>query len=130
MPTTRRKVNYTIEGIAQSIVKDHPVTRKFSTDDKRQLFRQRLPLLEGMPELSGLLTLDHIHTYANSYAAAVKRLAVIPPEIVVVDSRIQDMCYLPHWTYYGSGEGTFGRCASIGVFSCCPPFSSPAVASV
>jgi len=32
------------------------------------------------------------------------------------------MCALPYWTFYGSGEGTFGRCSCMGVFSCCPPF--------
>ena len=40
-----------------------------------------------------------------------------------MDSRIQDMCSLPFWTYYGSGDGSFSRCAGVGVFSCCPPFS-------
>ena len=124
MPEKQLSENYSIEGIAQSIVKDHPVSQKYTVEDKKRMYMECQEKLAKRTGLKELLNLDHIHSYNNTYAPYLKRLAVIPPEIVVVDSRIQDMCALPYWSYYGSeGEGTFGPCMGIGAFSCCPPFS-------
>jgi predicted metal-binding protein len=119
----KRAVNYSIEGIAQSIVRDSKTGKEYGPDEKKKLYEERLQFLGGFPELKRLLTLEHIHDFRLPWAKRVARLAILPPEIIVVDSRIQDMCYLPFWTYYGSGEGSFARCAGIGNFSCCPPFN-------
>ncbi len=118
--------NYSIENIAQSIVRDNPSGKKYSQEDKKNLYQERLRLLEGFPKLKEIISLTHIHKYGISWSKKVTRLAVLPPEIIVVDSRIQDMCYLPFWTYYGSGEGSFSRCAGVNAFSCCPPFNPKA----
>ena len=118
--------NYSIENIAQSIVKDNPTGKKFSPEDKKRLYEERLKLLDEFPQLKALLSLNHIHSLPSPRAKSIGRLVIIPPEIIVVDSRIQDMCSLPFWTYYGSGEGSFGRCAGVGTFSCCPPFAPKA----
>ena len=116
--------NYSIEGIAQSIVKDHPVSKKYTDGDKKRMYSECQEKLETFPELKALISLDHIDSYKNTFTSCLKQPAIIPPEIVVVDSRIQDMCALPYWSYYGStGEGRFGACMGIGAFSCCPPFS-------
>ncbi len=124
MPVINRTENYSIEGIAQSIVKDHPVSQKFTPDNKLQLYNERLSKLDSLPDLKAILSFDHINNYNNSYVKDLIRLVVIPPEIVVVDTRIQDMCALPYWTYFGSSwEGSFGPCSGIGAFSCCPPFT-------
>ncbi len=115
---------YSSEGIAQSIVKDHPISQKYTDADKKRMYGECQEKLEAFPSLKALLSLDHIHSYENTFAPNLKRLAVLSPEIVVVDSRIKDMCALPYWSYYGStGEGRFGPCLGIGAFSCCPPFS-------
>ena len=106
--------NYSIENIAQSIARDSEVGRKYTEEDKRRLYRERLLLVEGFSRLHDLLTLQHIRSSRLPWAKRVARLAFVPPEIVVVDSRIQDMCSLPFWTYYGSGEGSFGKCAGVG----------------
>jgi hypothetical protein len=118
--------NYSIENIAQSIVRDNPSGKKYSQEDKKNLYQERLRLLEGFPKLKEIISLTHIYKYGISWSKKVTRLAVLPPEIIVVDSRIQDMCYLPFWTYYGSGEGSFSRCAGVNAFSCCPPFNPKA----
>ena len=115
--------NYSIENIAQSIVRDNPTGKKYSQEDKKNLYQERLRLLEGFPKLKEIISLLHINKYGISWSKKVTSLAVLPPEIIVVDSRIQDMCYLPFWTYYGSGEGSFSRCAGVDSFSCCPPFN-------
>jgi len=115
--------NYSIEDIAQSIVKDHPVSKKFSPEDKKKLYEERLRLLDEFPALKTILSRDHVRKYPIPFAKRAARVGFIPPELVVVDSRIQDMCSLPYWTYYGSGEGSFSRCGGVGTFSCCPPFS-------
>ncbi len=123
MGRTKLVCNYSIEHIAQSIVRDNPTGKKYTPEDKKKLYAERLALLEGFPDLKKLLSLDHLHRYPIATTKRIVRLGILPPEIVVVDSRIQDMCYLPFWTFYGSGEGSFSRCAGLGNFSCCPPFS-------
>lgn len=117
---------YSIENIAQSIVRDNPTGKKYSEQDKKKLYQERLRFLRDFPRLNEIISLAHIHTYDNPWAKKVFRLGILPPQIIVVDSRIQDMCYLPFWTFYGSGEGSFGRCAGINAFSCCPPFNPKA----
>ena len=126
MPKRKYLSNYSIENIAQSIARDSDVGRKYGEADKRGLYQDRLGLLDGFPKLSEILSLDRIRFYPISWAKKIARVALFPPEMVVVDSRIQDMCSLPFWTYYGDGEGSFGRCAGVGAFSCCPPFNLPA----
>ncbi len=118
--------NYSIENIAQSIVRDNLTGKKYSQEDKKQLFNEQLRLLKRFPRLNEIICLEHIHAYDIPWAKRIARLSIVPPQIVVVDSRIQDMCYLPHWTFYGSGEGSFSRCAGVGAFSCCPPFNPKA----
>jgi hypothetical protein len=118
--------NYSIENIAQSIARDNPAGKKYGDADKKKLYKERLQLLEDSPKLKELVSLEHISTYRIPWAKRIARVAVVPPQIVVVDSRIQDMCSLPFWTYYGSGEGSFSRCAGVNAFSCCPPFNAKA----
>ena len=118
--------NYSIENIAQSIVRDSDVGKKYTDKDKRELYGEVLRLVENVSGLNDLLSLERIQAYDVPWAKRLARLAVLPPQIVVVDSRIQDMCYLPFWTYYGSGEGSFSRCAGVDAFSCCPPFNPKA----
>ena len=119
----RYSTNYSIENIAQSIVRDNETGKKYTDEDKRHLYQDLLSIIKDRAELNGLLSLERIRGYALPWAKRLARLALVPPQMVVVDSRIQDMCSLPFWTYYGSGEGTFGRCAGVGAFSCCPPFN-------
>jgi hypothetical protein len=118
--------NYSIENIAQSIARDSEAGKRYTEEEKRKLYHERLLLVEAFLPLRQVLTLDHVRSSDVPWAKRIARLAVIPPEMVVVDSRIQDMCSLPFWTYYGMGEGSFGRCAGVGAFSCCPPFNLPA----
>lgn len=120
------KQNYSIENIAQSIVRDSETGKKYTEEDKKHLYREMLARIRGHPALHKLLSLEHIRAYSIPWAKRLARLGVVPPHIIVVDSRIQDMCYLPFWTYYGSGEGSFGRCAGVNAFSCCPPFNPKA----
>jgi len=123
MAKQKLQVNYSIENIAQSIVRDHPINKKYSAQDKQKLYQEKLQLLDSFPEIKKIVSLEHIRKFRIPAAKRITRLGILPPEIIVVDSRIQDMCSLPFWTFYGSGEGSFGRCAGVGNFSCCPPFS-------
>jgi hypothetical protein len=123
----KRKVcNYSIEAIAQSIVRDSETGKKYADEDKKKLYKEVICLAKDVSGLNDLLSLEHIHSYDIPWAKRLARLEVLPPQIVVVDRRIQDMCYLPFWTYYGSGEGSFSRCAGVDAFSCCPPFNPKA----
>jgi len=126
MAQEKLQVNYSIENIAQSIVRDHPISKKYSAQDKQKLYQEKLQLLDSFPDLKKTLSVEHIRSLRISTAKRITRCNILPPEIVVVDNRIQDMCSLPYWIFYGSGEGSFGKCAGVGNFSCCPPFSPPA----
>ncbi len=44
MEKSKLSCNYSIEDIAQSIVKDHPVSKKYSPEDKKKLYAERLQL--------------------------------------------------------------------------------------
>jgi len=123
MPKRKYAGNYSIENIAQSIARDSTVAKKYTQEDKKKLFQDQQSVLNKHHELKEILSLDHIHTYDIPWAKRIARLAIFPPELVIVDSRIQDMCSLPFWTYYGDEEGSFGKCAGVGAFSCCPPFN-------
>jgi hypothetical protein len=123
MAKRKYRSNYSIENIAQSIARDSDVGKRYSAEEKKRLYQERLRLFENYSELLQILSLDRIRSYPISWAKKIARMALVPPEVVVVDSRIQDMCSLPFWTYYGEGEGSFGRCAGVGAFSCCPPFN-------
>jgi predicted metal-binding protein len=122
---TRKKhaANYSIENIAQSIVRDNPTGKKYSQEDKRALYGEKLRMLEDFPALKELFSFEHLRNYRIPWTQRIARIGILPPQLIVVDSRIQDMCALPFWSYYGSGDGSFGRCAGIGAFSCCPPFN-------
>lgn len=126
MAKRKYAIHYSIENIAQSIVRDHTTGKRYCEADKKQLHDEKGQLLERFPELKEIICLEHLHAYDIAWAKRIARLSIVPPQIVVVDSRIQDMCYLPYWTFYGSGEGSFGRCAGVGAFSCCPPFNPKA----
>ena len=80
MKETQLIENYSIEGIAQSIVKDHPVSQNYTDDDKKRMYRECQEKLEAFPDLKALLSLDHIHSYGNTFASYMERLVIIPPE--------------------------------------------------
>ena len=126
MVSTKYASNYSIENIAQSIVRDNPIGKKYTAARKKKRYRECCLLLEKFPDIKKLLLPENIRKLAPPWTKRIARVGILPPEIIVVDSRIQDMCSLPFWTYYGAVEGSFGRCAGVGAFSCCPPFTPKA----
>ena len=48
--------NYSIEGIAQSIVKDHPVSQKYTEEDKRCMYRECMILSGSKTYYNGTAT--------------------------------------------------------------------------
>ena len=55
--------NYSIENIAQSIARDSEVGKKYTGEDKRRLYQERLLLVGSCVKLHEILTLDHTHSY-------------------------------------------------------------------
>ncbi|MCP4715815.1 MAG: hypothetical protein GY868_11915, partial [Deltaproteobacteria bacterium] len=85
------------------------------------------------PELSSILSLKHIRSYPIKGSRFFARIGILPPELVVVDQRIKDLCSLPFWTRYEDPAGKvyqhFNKCPGVGRLPGCPP-NSPDVAKV
>ena len=115
--TTRSKIS------PSPLYKTIPSAKDIHQKIRKHFIKKACCYLMNIHELKQVLSIEHIRKYPIPFAKRAARIGIIPPELVVVDSRIQDMCSLPFWTYYGSGEGSFSRCGGVGTFSCCPPFS-------
>jgi len=127
--THRLPVNYSIKNIIASILSDVPAARRFSADRKRRLYRSALRSLEDYPRLQALLNARRIRAYPFDGSRFFARVAVLPPELVVVDERFQNLCCLPYWTVYSDGKGhayrRFDRCPGYGKLPGCPPKARP-----
>lgn len=125
--------NYSVKNIIDCILKDNRKACSYTTARKKKLFDQRVALLENYPDLQKILTIKHIRGYPFKGAHFFARIAVLPPEIVIVDQRIKDLCTLPYWTIYkdkkGSAYRAFGKCPGYGWLPGCPP-RSPSVQDV
>ena len=73
------KPNYSIENIAQSIVRDSEVGKKYTGEDKRELYNEVLRLAKSVSGLNDLLSLEHIRAYAVPWAKRLARLGISPP---------------------------------------------------
>ena len=126
-------VNYSVKNIIYSILEDNPKARKYSDAKKKKLYNNCLNYLNKCPELKKILSIAHIRKYPVKGVNFFARIGVIPPELVIVDERIKNMCTLPYWTLYNDKKGNiyrgFGKCPGHGWLPSCPP-NSPSVEKV
>lgn len=127
--TRRLPVNYSVKNIIASILSDIPAARRYAYEKKRRLYLTCLQSLDRYPDLKSLLTVPHICAYPFDGSTFFARVGVLPPNIVIVDERFQNLCCLPYWTVYSDGKGhayrRFDRCPGYGRLPGCPPNAPP-----
>ena len=123
----RLPVTYSIKNISACILADNQRARRHSAVKKKTLYAACQALLDQHPALKALLTRSHIRSYPVPGSENFVRIGVLPPALVVVDRRFQEMCTLPYWTVYNDSKGAvykrFGKCPGYGWLPCCPPRS-------
>ncbi len=129
MKQNRLPQNYSIKNIIDSILADNPKARNLTRTRKKQLYKNSLNLLENCSALKELISLSRIRSYPHEGAKNFARVGLLPPEMVIVDQRLKDLCQMPYWIFRpdAGGEKTkhFDRCPGYGKLPGCPPNSCP-----
>ncbi len=45
------RINYSIDNIERSIAADNPISKKYTVNQKKKLYQQKLKMLDNYPEL-------------------------------------------------------------------------------
>ena len=126
-------VNYSVKNIIDSILQDNANAQQYTPEQKKERYRTCIALLNTYPELKKILSLLHIRNISISGADRFARIGVLPPELVVVDQRIKNMCTMPYWTVRTDERGKpvrrFSQCPGYNMLPGCPP-RSPRVETV
>lgn len=121
-------VNYSVKNIIDSILLDNRKAQQYSELIKKKLYNKSISDLEKYPELLHILSTAHMHRYPVVGADFFARIGILPPELVIIDQRIKNMCTLPYWTVYRDTKGNtyrrFDRCPGYGWLPGCPPNST------
>jgi hypothetical protein len=125
------RINYSIDNIERSIAADNPISKKYTVKQKKNLYQQKLKMLDNYPELKKIINIKYIHDYPIEGIENWGRIGIIPPEFIISDDRIKDMCRYQLWTNFVSRttnkrEWRFTRCPGIETASACPYFTPPA----
>jgi len=130
MKSHHLSINYSIKNIIQCILEDNPKSHEYTLAQKRSLFKERSEFLHKHPKLEKILSVSHIHRYPIKGTHHFARISILPPELIVIDQRIKDMCTLPFWTTGKDKNGKpyrwFGKCPGYNYLPGCPP-NSPSV---
>lgn len=119
-----RKINYDISNIHDCIVEDREDYQRIGQGEKKKLYRDRINRAQKNPELKEILSMKHIHGYDVKDVENFARIGILPPELIIVDERIRDMCLNQFWlTNPITRVKAFGRCPAYNNRPCCPPLS-------
>jgi predicted metal-binding protein len=119
-----RKINYDIGNIQDSIVDANEWYQKIKQAEKKRLYREKLKLVNKDPRLKEILSMKHIYENDVKGVKNFARLGIMPPELIVVDERIRDMCLNQFWLSNPiTRVKDFGRCPAYDHRPCCPPRS-------
>jgi len=127
-----QRINYSIDNIERSIVADTQVSKKYSDAQKKKLYQQKAKLLDKYPEVKKIIDIRYIHKYPIEAVKNFGRIGFIPPELVISDDRIKDMCRNQFWTTFITrttkkrSQLRFTRCPGLEKHSSCPYFTPPA----
>jgi predicted metal-binding protein len=122
--TVAKKINYDIRNIHDCIVQASEDYQKISKAEKKKLYREGLDRVQKNPDLKEILSMDHIHGYDVKGVKNFARIGILPPELIVIDERIRDMCLNQFWMGNPiTRVNDFARCPAYGNRPCCPPFS-------
>ena len=125
------RINYSIENVERSIALDTEISKKHTEEQKKKLYKKKLAMLDTYPQLKKMIDINYIYNYPLENVQNWGKIGIIPPEIVITDDRIKDMCRYQFWTNFISRttnkrEWRFTRCPGLETASACPYFSPPA----
>jgi len=122
--SAQEQINYSIENTHDCIVQDNRRYAKYTDDDKVSLYNEKLKILEGNNILKEMIDIDYIQKYNIEGVDNFNKIGVIPPELVITDDRIREMCGYQFWiAYRNAAERRFTKCPGLGKHSSCPDFS-------
>ncbi len=129
MKSSYLPINYSIKNIVGCILADNRAAKRYTSSAKKKRYGNVIKNIQSRCALKSVLSISHIKKYPVDGVHYFARIGVLPPELVIVDKRIQDMCALPFWTIYRSGRGPsyrhFGPCPGYDRLPGCPPNAPP-----
>ncbi len=125
------RINYSIDNIERCIASDTDIYRTYTDEHKKALLVKKLAILDKYPLLKKMIDINYIYSYPFENVQNWGKIGIMPPEVVISDERIKDMCRYQFWTNFISRktnqrEWRFTRCPGIEKASACPYFSPPA----
>jgi hypothetical protein len=109
------KINYDIRNIHDCIVQATEDYQKINKKEKKKLYREGLDRVQQNPDLKEILSMDHIHGYDVKGVKNFARIGILPPELIVIDERIRDMCLNQFWMGNPiTRVNDFARCPAYG----------------
>jgi hypothetical protein len=125
------RMSYSIDTIERSIVADTEAYTKYTAEQKKQLYQEKHRLLDKHPKLKAMVDVNYLYGYPVDGVEKWGKVDICPPELIVSDDRIKDMCTLPFWTDFVVRENKerqwrFTRCPGVEKHSSCPYHSAPA----
>jgi hypothetical protein len=125
----QQKIAYGIEVIHDCIVRDTDIYRKFNSKEKKlALYRKRGKILEKHPRLKKIIDLKFVRSLDPKRGKYVSKVGWMPPELIITDQRIREMCrnLFTYPEIYAKKTGLrFGPCPGLQTLSACPMFSPP-----
>ena len=123
-------INYSIENMVRCIEEDNAAGNRYTEAEKMALYADCRRRVDANPKLKRVLSLSHVRNCRVPGAEWIARIGVLPPQCVVVDRRIKELCALPFWLHGEDKDGKpvkrFGKCPGYDFLPGCPPHSIPA----
>ncbi len=115
-------INYSIRNIEQCIAMDTKIGKELDDQKKKELFKNVQARLEKRPDIVEYLTVENLNKLPGP--GIFEKVGFMPPEIVVLDERVKEMCALPFWQEFaldGTRVKKYAKCPGYGVHFSCPP---------
>jgi len=120
-------IAYNIQAIHDCIVRDTDIFRKFnSKSEKLALYRKKNKLLDKHPEIKKMVDAKFVSSLEPKRGKLVGKVGWLPPELIITDQRIREMCRNLFTYSKPVAEKTgiaFGPCPGVEKMSGCPMFS-------
>ncbi len=123
------QITYGVEAIHDCIVQDTDTYKKFgSKAKKRAVYREKKKLLDKHPAVKKMIDPKFVRSLNPERGKYVGKVDWMPPQLVITDQRIREMCrnmfFYPKEFAEKTGR-SFGPCPGFGNMSACPMFSLP-----
>ncbi|MCP4200229.1 MAG: hypothetical protein GY762_24055 [Proteobacteria bacterium] len=115
-------INYDIANIENCIVMDTEIGKKYDVKKKKAAYKKVQARLKKRRDIVEYLTAENLNSLPGP--RIFDKVGFLPPEIIVLDERVKEMCTLPFWQEFaldGTRVKKYGKCPGYGVHFSCPP---------